>query len=86
VHISEAICITVIDGLGDKVKARTVALQNGVPVVPGTPGAIASYDLAVCIYSQFPTCTSSHACHRQAEFIKEHGFPVIIKVFGVICV
>ncbi|KAH9445975.1 hypothetical protein Pst134EB_023797 [Puccinia striiformis f. sp. tritici] len=50
----------VIDGLGDKVKARTLAIKCGVPVVPGTEGAIASYDLA-------------------DAFIKEHGFPVIIK-------
>jgi pyruvate carboxylase len=40
--------LLVIDGLGDKVKARKVAMENNVPVVPGTPGAIASYDLAVC--------------------------------------
>ncbi|KAH9817180.1 hypothetical protein DFH28DRAFT_926723 [Melampsora americana] len=53
----------VIDGLGDKVKARTLGdstMKCGVPVVPGTEGAIASYDLA-------------------DAFIKEHGFPVIIK-------
>jgi pyruvate carboxylase len=36
------------------------AMQTGVPVVPGTPGPVASYDLA-------------------ESFIKEHGFPVIIK-------
>ncbi|KAK9894024.1 pyruvate carboxylase [Cystobasidium minutum MCA 4210] len=50
----------VIDGLGDKVKARAVAMKAQVPVVPGTDGAIESYDLA-------------------DSFIKEYGFPVIIK-------
>jgi len=50
----------VIDGLGDKVKAREVATKALVPVVPGTDGAIESYDLA-------------------DSFIKEYGFPVIIK-------
>ncbi|KAG5645730.1 hypothetical protein DXG03_005426 [Asterophora parasitica] len=33
----------VIDGLGDKTKARTLAIKVGVPVVPGTPGAVESY-------------------------------------------
>lgn len=32
-----------IDALGDKTKARTIAMQCGVPCVPGTPGPIASY-------------------------------------------
>ncbi|KAJ7180422.1 pyruvate carboxylase [Mycena filopes] len=50
----------VIDGLGDKTKARTLAMKVGVPVVPGTPGAVATY-------------TDGDA------FIKEYGFPVIIK-------
>ena len=50
----------VIDGLGDKTKARTLAMKVGVPVVPGTPGPVATY-------------TEGDA------FIKEHGFPVIIK-------
>ncbi|KAJ7224521.1 pyruvate carboxylase, partial [Mycena pura] len=50
----------VIDGLGDKTKARTLAMNVGVPVVPGTPGPVASY-------------TDGDA------FIKEYGFPVIIK-------
>ena len=35
-----------IDALGDKTKARDVALKCGVPVVPGTPGPVASYDEA----------------------------------------
>lgn len=34
----------VIDGLGDKIKARELAIKIGVPVVPGTPGAIATYE------------------------------------------
>ncbi|KAL1712306.1 carbamoyl-phosphate synthase L chain, ATP binding domain-containing protein [Schizophyllum commune] len=50
----------VIDGLGDKTKARTLAMRCGVPVVPGTPGPVDSY-------------TDGDA------FIKEYGFPVIIK-------
>ncbi|KAH9840099.1 pyruvate carboxylase [Rhodofomes roseus] len=33
----------VIDQLGDKTKARTIAIQIGVPVVPGTPGPVDSY-------------------------------------------
>ncbi|KAK7449718.1 pyruvate carboxylase [Stygiomarasmius scandens] len=33
----------VIDGLGDKTKARTIAMNCGVPVVPGTPGPVESY-------------------------------------------
>ncbi|KDQ19172.1 hypothetical protein BOTBODRAFT_28656 [Botryobasidium botryosum FD-172 SS1] len=33
----------VIDSLGDKTKARSVAMRAGVPVVPGTPGAVESY-------------------------------------------
>lgn len=31
---------TTIDSVGDKVSARTLALKNDVPVVPGTPGPI----------------------------------------------
>ncbi|OBZ66385.1 Pyruvate carboxylase [Grifola frondosa] len=50
----------VIDKLGDKTKARTIAINIGVPVVPGTPGPVGSYTEA-------------------DSFIKEHGFPVIIK-------
>jgi pyruvate carboxylase len=50
----------VIDSLGDKTKARDIAIKVGVPVVPGTPGPVASY--------------------TEAEtFIKEYGFPIIIK-------
>ncbi|KAH7913063.1 carbamoyl-phosphate synthase L chain, ATP binding domain-containing protein [Hygrophoropsis aurantiaca] len=50
----------VIDGLGDKTKARTLAMKVGVPVVPGTPGPVDSY-------------------LDGESFIKEYGFPVIIK-------
>ncbi|GAA6002936.1 hypothetical protein JCM10207_001906 [Rhodosporidiobolus poonsookiae] len=50
----------VIDGLGDKIKARQLALKINVPVVPGTPGAIDTYE-------------------EGNAFVKEHGFPVIIK-------
>ncbi|KAH6916195.1 pyruvate carboxylase [Coprinopsis sp. MPI-PUGE-AT-0042] len=50
----------VIDSLGDKTKARTIAMRVGVPVVPGTPGPVGDYT-------------------EGEEFIKEYGFPVIIK-------
>jgi len=50
----------VIDALGDKTKARDIAIKIGVPVVPGTPGPVDAY-------------TDADA------FIKEYGFPVIIK-------
>ncbi|KAL4264943.1 Pyruvate carboxylase [Pleurotus pulmonarius] len=50
----------VIDGLGDKTKARTLAMKVGVPVVPGTPGPVDNYT-------------------DGESFIKEYGFPVIIK-------
>lgn len=63
----------VIDGLGDKTKARTLgtlfiyflcsrlkicfaAMKVGVPVVPGTPGPVASYI-------------------EGESFVKEYGFP-----------
>ncbi|KAI0716006.1 pyruvate carboxylase [Cerioporus squamosus] len=50
----------VIDQLGDKTKARTIAIKIGVPVVPGTPGPVGTWQEA-------------------DAFIKEYGFPVIIK-------
>ncbi|KAH9989826.1 pyruvate carboxylase [Russula vinacea] len=50
----------VIDSLGDKTKARTLAIKVGVPVVPGTPGPVDKWTDA-------------------DSFIKEYGFPVIIK-------
>ena len=50
----------VIDSLGDKTKARDIAIKCNVPVVPGTPGPVSSPEAA-------------------AAFVKEHGFPVIIK-------
>lgn len=49
-----------IDALGDKTKARDLARAANVPIVPGTPGPIESYEAA-------------------EPFIKEVGFPVIIK-------
>ncbi|KAG0323343.1 pyruvate carboxylase [Dissophora globulifera] len=50
----------VIAALGDKTKARDIAIAAGVPIVPGTPGPINSI--------------------KEAEaFVKEYGFPVIIK-------
>ncbi|TKA53874.1 Pyruvate carboxylase [Rhodotorula sp. CCFEE 5036] len=51
---------SVIDGLGNKIAARTLALKINVPVVPGTPGAISTFQ-------------------EGDAFVKEHGFPVIIK-------
>lgn len=38
---------TTIDAVGDKVSARTLALKNDVPVVPGTPGPIDTTEEAV---------------------------------------
>ncbi|CDS06225.1 Putative Pyruvate carboxylase [Lichtheimia ramosa] len=50
----------VIESLGDKTKARQIAMNCNVPVVPGTPGPVSEY--------------------KEAQaFIKEHGFPIIIK-------
>ncbi|KAF8863425.1 pyruvate carboxylase-like protein [Acephala macrosclerotiorum] len=34
----------VIDSLGDKVSARTIAIKAGVPVVPGTEGAVEKFE------------------------------------------
>jgi pyruvate carboxylase len=42
-----------IDALGDKTKARTLAIQTGVPVVPGTPGPVESYELAHDFISEY---------------------------------
>ncbi|GAA5994978.1 pyruvate carboxylase [Rhodotorula paludigena] len=50
----------VIDGLGNKIAARKLAMKIKVPVVPGTPGAIEKFE-------------------DGDAFVKEHGFPVIIK-------
>ncbi|CAO0798643.1 unnamed protein product [Mucor circinelloides] len=50
----------VIESLGDKTKARTIAMNCNVPVVPGTPGPVSEFTEA-------------------KAFIKEHGFPIIIK-------
>ena len=33
-----------IDSLGDKVSARTIAIKAGVPVVPGTEGAVDKFE------------------------------------------
>lgn len=46
--------------LGDKVAAKDAAKNAGVPVVPGTKGAVSEISEA-------------------KEFIKEHGYPIIIK-------
>jgi pyruvate carboxylase len=54
----------VIDALGDKVSARSAAIKENVPVVPGTEGPVAKLSEA-------------------EDFVKQHGYPVIIKAaFG----
>ncbi|TIC54286.1 pyruvate carboxylase [Wallemia mellicola] len=42
-----------IDGLGDKTKARKLAMESNVPVVPGTKGAIDSYDQANAFIEEY---------------------------------
>lgn len=42
-----------IDAVGDKVSARTLALSNNVPVVPGTPGPIDSTDEAKAFVEKY---------------------------------
>ncbi|GAA6036934.1 hypothetical protein JCM8097_006362 [Rhodosporidiobolus ruineniae] len=44
---------SVIDGLGNKVSARELAQKINVPVVPGTPGAIESYEEADAFVQQY---------------------------------
>ncbi|KAK9354148.1 carbamoyl-phosphate synthase L chain, ATP binding domain-containing protein [Lipomyces doorenjongii] len=43
----------VIDALGDKVSARTIAMQNNVPVVPGTPGPVAELSEAEAFVEKY---------------------------------
>ncbi|KAH7105810.1 pyruvate carboxylase [Auriculariales sp. MPI-PUGE-AT-0066] len=43
----------VIDSLGDKTKARTIAMAAGVPVVPGTPGPVAAYTEAAQFIEEY---------------------------------
>lgn len=42
-----------IDSVGDKVSARTLALENNVPVVPGTPGPIDTTDEAKAFVEKY---------------------------------
>lgn len=42
-----------IDAVGDKVSARTLALENNVPVVPGTPGPIDSTEEAKAFVEKY---------------------------------
>lgn len=42
-----------IDAVGDKVSARTLAIKNDVPVVPGTPGPIEDVEEAVKFVEQY---------------------------------
>jgi pyruvate carboxylase len=43
----------VIDGLGDKVSARTLALKCNVPVVPGTPGPVGDLETAQAFVNEY---------------------------------
>ncbi|KAF8316749.1 pyruvate carboxylase [Clavulina sp. PMI_390] len=43
----------VIDSLGDKTKARTIAEKAGVPIVPGTPGPVARYEDGLSFTEQY---------------------------------
>ncbi|KAG6812824.1 hypothetical protein H0H92_016093 [Tricholoma furcatifolium] len=44
----------VIDGLGDKTKARTLgSMKVGVPVVPGTPGPVESYTAGAAFVEEY---------------------------------
>lgn len=42
-----------IDAVGDKVSARTLAIENNVPVVPGTPGPIDTTEEAKAFVEQY---------------------------------
>ncbi|KAK9470000.1 carbamoyl-phosphate synthase L chain, ATP binding domain-containing protein [Dipodascopsis tothii] len=44
---------TVIDALGDKVSARKIAIENDVPVVPGTPGPVEDPAAAEAFVAQY---------------------------------
>ncbi|EXJ79355.1 pyruvate carboxylase [Capronia epimyces CBS 606.96] len=43
----------VIESLGDKVSARTLAMKSNVPVVPGTPGPVAAYEEVKAFTDEF---------------------------------
>ncbi|CAB52809.1 pyruvate carboxylase Pyr1 [Schizosaccharomyces pombe] len=43
----------VIDSLGDKTKARAIAIRCGVPVVPGTPGPVEHYEEAEAFVKEY---------------------------------
>ncbi|ORX49779.1 pyruvate carboxylase [Hesseltinella vesiculosa] len=43
----------VIDSLGDKTKARAIAMECGVPVVPGTPGPVSDYTDAQAFVKEY---------------------------------
>jgi pyruvate carboxylase len=42
-----------IDALGDKTKARTLAMKTGVPVVPGTPGPVENYEAGKAFIEEY---------------------------------
>lgn len=54
---------TILAELGDKTRARELAIKAGLPVVPGTPGVVASLDEA----------------REYIEGPNGFGYPVIIK-------
>jgi pyruvate carboxylase len=43
----------VIDALGDKTKARQIAIKIGVPVVPGTPGPVGSFEEGAAFIEEY---------------------------------
>jgi hypothetical protein len=75
----------VIDGLGDKTKARQLgksasircqvpadrrlAMKVGVPVVPGTPGPVASYEDGDVFIKEYGFPGSQHHTHIRPMFI-----------------
>ena len=71
----------VIEGLGDKVSARNLAIKNKVPVIPGTPGPVsevsqaeefvAAYGYPVIIKAAFGGGGRGMRVVRKGENIKD---------------
>ena len=59
----------VLRELGDKISARTIALQCDIPVVPGSDGAISAVAEAEAFAQQhgFPLLLKGHACCSRAR-------------------